>query len=187
MDDLVERVVQTLREAGTLDDTLIVFTSDNGFMRGEHRRGTDKFVPYEESIRVPLVIRGPGFPAGRVTGQPVANVDLASTILEATGARAGLPQDGRPLQPVAQEPGRHADRAILLEAGPSRREADYIGVRVPGWVFVRYTSGEEELYDLRADPYELDNLAGLPAYATKKAELDAELQRLRRCAGTACR
>jgi arylsulfatase A-like enzyme len=187
VDDMVERVVETLEDAGQLDDTLVVFTSDNGFMRGEHRRATDKIVPYEESIRVPLVIRGPGFPAGRLTSQPVANVDTAATILEATGARPGLVQDGRPLQPIAQQPDLHRDRVLLVEAGPTPGEAEYVGVRAPGWLFVRYASGEEELYDLRADPHQLDNLAGDPAYAAKEAELDAELQGLRRCAGTACR
>jgi arylsulfatase A-like enzyme len=143
-------------------------------------------VPYEESIRVPLVIRGPGFPAGREAGQPVSNVDTASTVLEATGARAGLVQDGRPLQPVAQQPGLHRDRPILIEAWPSREMDGYVGVRAPGWVFVRYASGEEELYDLRADPHQLDNLADAPSSAAEKAELQAELQRLQGCAGVAC-
>jgi len=187
IDDLVEQIVQTLDRAGTLDDTIIVFTSDNGFMRGEHRRPTDKIVPYEESIRVPLVVRGPGFPAGRVTGQPVANVDTAATVLEATGAQPGLVQDGRPLQPIAREPGLDRDRSILIEAGPTPGEAGYVGVRAPGWVFVRYESGEEELYDLRADPYQLENLADVPSSIAKKAELDAEARRLQRCAGSACR
>jgi N-acetylglucosamine-6-sulfatase len=186
IDDMVERVVETLDRAGTLDDTLVVFTSDNGFMRGEHRRPTDKIVPYEESIRVPLVIRGPGFPAGRVAGQPVANVDTASTVLEATGARPGLVQDGRALQPVAREPSLDRDRTVLIEAGPTRGEAEYVGVRASGWVFVRYASGEEELYDLRADPYQLENLAADPSSAAKKAELRLQLERLRRCAGAAC-
>jgi arylsulfatase A-like enzyme len=187
IDDLVEQVVQTLDEAGTLDDTLIVFTSDNGFMRGEHRQPTDKFVPYEESIRVPLVIRGPGFPAGRVAGQPVSNVDTAATIIEATGARPGLLQDGRPLQPVARDPGLDRERSILIEAGPSPGEVGYVGVRTPDWVFVRYETGEEELYDLRADPYQLEDLAGLPSTAAQRAELDAEVRRLQHCAGAACR
>ena len=82
MDDAVGRVVRALKNNGQYENTLIVFTSDNGFLLGEHRIRTGKQFPYEPSIRVPLVMRGPDLPTGEVREQLAANVDLAPTILD---------------------------------------------------------------------------------------------------------
>src|SRR6185436_10665772 len=115
-DEMVARLVGALAETGELDRTLFVFTSDNGFFHGEHRIKDGKFLPYEEAIRVPLLVRGPGFPAGAAAKQLVANIDLAPTLLFAAGATAGRQLDGVPLQALAADPTVERSRALLLEA-----------------------------------------------------------------------
>jgi N-acetylglucosamine-6-sulfatase len=118
VDDAVERIVGQLQADGLLANTYLIFTSDNGFMQGQHRLHQGKFVPYEPSIRVPLLIRGPGIPPGGISKELVTNVDLTATILEMTGTRAGLAQDGRSILPFARDPARKTTRPILLETGP---------------------------------------------------------------------
>jgi arylsulfatase A-like enzyme len=118
VDDAIERIVNELSARGELGNTYLIFTSDNGFMQGQHRLHQGKFAPYEPSIQVPLMIRGPGIPPG---GQPRAlvwNGDITSTILEAAGATPGLPQDGRSLLPYARDPDLRSTRPILIETGP---------------------------------------------------------------------
>ena len=111
VDDLVERLVRTLEDTGQLGRTVIIFTSDNGFFYGEHRVTEGKYLPYEESIRVPLIIfdgrgLGSGFPAGATVTQPVSNIDLAPTIVALAGARARRVMDGQPLLPLALNPAK---------------------------------------------------------------------------------
>src|SRR3954468_12841839 len=118
VDDAVDRIVNELNERGVLGNTYILFTSDNGFMQGQHRLHQGKFAPYEQSIQVPLMIRGPGIPAG---GQPRAlvwNGDITSTILKIADAQPDLTQDGRSLLPYARDPNLRSTRAILIETGP---------------------------------------------------------------------
>ena len=114
VDDHVKKLVKTLKRTNQLKNTLIVFLSDNGWMQGEHRIAGDKFLPYEESLRVPFILRGPGIPAGRTVHGQVANVDFAPTLLDAANARAGRTMDGVSLLPVARRPStapRPRDRA----------------------------------------------------------------------------
>ncbi len=157
----------------------------------------DKFLPYEESVKVPYIIAGPGIPKGKTVDGQVSNVDFAATILDAAGAKAGRTQDGVSLIPVAKNPATRPDRAILLEAPeplfasasmPNNKwDKAYKGVRPGDWKYVIYRdSGAEELYDLKADPYEINNLAGDPAYAATKARLIAKLEQLKECSGSAC-
>ncbi len=105
VDDMVAKVVQSLRQTGELENTVIIFTSDNGFQLGEHRIPNGKQQPYEESIRVPLLIRGPEVPRGEVRDQLAANVDLAPTIAAFAGAEPGHPVDGESLIPTIDRPG----------------------------------------------------------------------------------
>jgi len=186
VDDLVARLVGALAETGELDRTLIVFTSDNGFFHGEHRIRDGKFLPYEEAIRVPLLVRGGGFPAGATATQLVANVDLAPTLLEAAGASPGLVLDGVPLQVLARDPQQGRERALLLEAIEGNR-ATYTAIRTDRWVWVEYDDGSRELYDLVADPLELRSRHTGKTLAGVRGELAAHLARLRRCAGDDCR
>jgi N-acetylglucosamine-6-sulfatase len=188
VDELVERLVDTLEETGQLDKTVIVFTSDNGFFLGEHRIADGKLLPYEESIRVPLIVRGGGFPAGHTAEQPVANIDLAPTIVELTGARARRTMDGRSLLPLALDPSLGQDRTLLIE-GLSRNRAkpSYEAVRTSRWLYVEYHTGARELYDLQSDPLQLRSRHNAPGLRTVRADLARRLAKLRTCSGSNCR
>jgi N-acetylglucosamine-6-sulfatase len=118
VDEAINSIMNTLFARGMLSNTYVIFTSDNGFMQGQHRLHQGKFVPYEPSINVPLMIRGPGIPPGGVSKTLVSNVDLTATILDATDAVPGLVQDGRSLLPYAADPNQRSTRPILLETGP---------------------------------------------------------------------
>jgi hypothetical protein len=180
-DQGVAQIIGALQASGELDNTLVIFTSDNGFMHGEHRVKTGKVVPYEESIRVPLLIRGPGFRGGKTVRDLSINADLAPTIVKATGAQPGRTMDGIPLQGFAQNPGRERGRELSIEAG------GYSGVRTRRYIYLQYGSGFREMYDLQADPYELQNVAHSPAYAAARSALESRLAKVRGCSGKPCR
>jgi N-acetylglucosamine-6-sulfatase len=197
VDDHVKRLVAILRRTGQLDNTLIVFLSDNGWLQGEHRIPGDKYLPYDESLRVPLILRGPGVPAGSTIRGQVSNVDFAPTLLDVARAKAGRPMDGISLMATVRDRSRPPRRALAIEAlaplfegsFPSVNEWDrpYRGARTDRYTYVVHTeTQEQELYDRRRDPYELRNLAANPAYARVKARLAAELLKLARCRGRSC-
>ena len=100
VDDMIGELIKALKESGELDNTYIFFTSDNGFHLGEHRLGAGKWTPYEEDIRIPLIVRGPGVREGRTLHQMVLNNDLAPTIAELAGADVRSFVDGRSLVPL---------------------------------------------------------------------------------------
>jgi hypothetical protein len=186
VDEGVERIVAQLQAVGELDDTLIVFTSDNGFFHGEHRIPNGKVLLYEPSIRVPLILRGPGIPRGRRLTQVVANIDLAPTILDAARAAPGRKLDGRSLLPLARDPGVSWGRDLLLQRGGGGAQV-FHAIRTPRFKYAEYGNGEKELYDLALDPDELQSRHADPAYAGIRDELARRLAALRRCAGAACR
>lgn len=187
-DDLVERLVKALDETGQLNRTVILFTSDNGFFFGEHRVSEGKYLPYEESIRVPLIIRGGGFPAGATVTSPVSNIDLAPTLVALAGARARRVMDGRPLLPLALQPQQGKGRTLLIEGfGEGHDKPPFAAVRDPRWFYAEYRNGDRELYDLRNDPFELRSLHADPAFSAVRQELAGRLARLRACAGASCR
>jgi arylsulfatase A-like enzyme len=181
VDEAVAQIVNELTRIGKLDSTYIIFTSDNGFFHGEHRVPAGKVLLYEPSIRVPLIIRGPGIPAGQHRSQFVANTDLAPTITQVTGAQPGRVMDGRSLLPFAHDRLLQSGRDILLET------PTYAAVRSPNWLYAEYTTGERELYNLARDRDELNSLHADPRYDKIKANLAARLARLRLCKGPACR
>jgi N-acetylglucosamine-6-sulfatase len=195
-DDALGDMLRTLRRAGELDDTLIVYTTDQGFYQGQHRIAFDKYIPYEPAIHIPLVISGPGIPHGEVVDEPVYNHDLAPTIIDAAGAEAGREQDGISLLPRMQG-GELPERALLLEAlAPALpfdignevfdHQVPFYGVRTEDWKYIAWSFGAEELYDLRADPDELENLAEDTAYDDRKAQLATLAEDLRGCSGRGC-
>lgn len=199
VEDLVARVVDVQRRRGRLDDTWLVFTSDNGYHLGNHRMAKGKETPYEEDLRVPLYVRGPGVKPGTVVHAMVLNTDLAPTL----AAMAGLPPiadaDGRSwlgwLTGWVPSPWRDAflvERATQADQEPEGERAGkepikpgYAGVRTTTHKYVAYDSGERELYDLVADPWELQNLAGTGR--PEEAALAARTEALRACAGKGCR
>ncbi len=193
VDEGVERVVDALRAQGELDDTLILYTADNGFFHGEHRIQTGKNRVYEEAIRVPLLMRGPGVPEGVAVNELAVNADIAPTVLDAAGAEAGRVQDGRSLLGLAEHPERRHGRELLIEQFTGDDDEDgqpgvaYAAIRTSHLKYVENGTGEVELYDLDADPYELTNLHGDPAYAAAEAALASRLATLRSCTGGGCR
>jgi arylsulfatase A-like enzyme len=187
VDEAVARIVATLRATGELNRTLIVFTSDNGYLQGEHRLPEGKSLLYEPSVRVPLLMRGPGVPRGVRRTQLVANIDLAPTILAAARARPGLAQDGLSLLGLARNPRAGLGRGILFEDGQRGDTKEYVAIRTPGHVYAEYANGDRELYDLRADRFQLRSLHGSAAHAALRRALAARLAALRACRGAACR
>jgi arylsulfatase A-like enzyme len=185
VDDEVHAVVRALKVTGQLDNTYILFTSDNGWMLGEHRLVAGKVVPYEESNRVPLIVRGPGIPAGQQRDQLGSNVDLAPTIADIGDATPTLVPDGTSLLPVLENDSPLA-RPVLLESYSQSYDYRYRGLRVGNWAYVRYRSGEQELYNLARDPYELENLAGRNHQRRRVRRLDRLLTALRTCDGAEC-
>jgi N-acetylglucosamine-6-sulfatase len=181
VDDGVKRVLDALQATGELENTLIIYTSDNGFFHGEHRIAQGKTRIYEESVRVPLEMRGPGIPAGVNVHPPVINADLAPTIVDATNARAGLQMDGRSLLPVVAHPGVFNTRELLIEQPTVK------AIRTPRYMYGEYMSGDRELYDLQSDPGELQSLDQDPAYAPTAVELANRLHQLETCAAAGCR
>ena len=181
VDEAVAQIVNALTVTGQLDDTYIIFTSDNGFFHGEHRVPSGKVLLYEPSVRVPLIVRGPDIPHGKHRSQFVVNTDLASTIVAATGAQPGRVLDGRSLLPFARDPFFYSGRDLLLET------PTYAAIRTPNWLYAEHATGERELYNLARDPYELASLHADPRYDRIKANLAMRLARLRGCKGAVCR
>lgn len=241
VEDLVEGLIRTLESTGQLANTYLIFSSDNGFHLGQHRQASGKQSPYEEDIKVPLIVRGPGVPAGRIVDHLVGNIDLAPTLADLAGAATPDFVDGRSLVPLLRAAAPPADgwrQTFLIEHGVNTRRADrrpppadaalqgrprsgtggeapateaqasqrrprrgavradgprrrvelpeYQALRTPDHVYVEYVTGERELYDLRADPYQLESLhtSADPALV---AQLAARLDVLRRCGGSTCR
>jgi N-acetylglucosamine-6-sulfatase len=185
VDDAVRRLVHNLRITGELDNTVIIFTSDNGYLLGEHRL-QGKGLPYQESVRVPLIIRGPGFPAGARRSQLAANIDLAPTIVDLAHARGRRRMDGVPLTRLARDPALGAGRDILFERSRFEGKA-FASVRTARWVFTKYAPRGRELYDLTQDPYEIHNRGRSPAYAVVRKALLPRLRALRHCKRSECR
>ena len=181
VNDGVKAIIDELRARRELDDTLIVYTSDNGFFGGEHRIPTGKLHIYEESIRVPLEMRGPGIPRGVSVSDPAINADLAPTIVDAANANPGLVMDGLSLIPVTQNPGIESGRELLVE------QPGFEAIRTERYMYAEYNTGEQELYDLLKDPFELQSRHNAPAYAVVKAQLADRLHELQNCAGASCR
>ncbi len=199
VDEMIARVVQILENSGQLGDTFIFFVSDNGFHMGQHRLRPQKATPYEEDVRVPLIVRGPGVPRGEtLSGYLAGNVDLAPTLAELAGVEIPHFVDGRSLAPLlgSNRPAPESWRqAFLLEQysdegliAPSTRsdQAIFVGLRTLRYKYVEYWTGVKEIYDLASDPYELSNFAS-SAPPELVAQLSSRLRSLATCVGGACR
>ena len=195
VDDMVEGVVNELKATSRLENTYIFFTSDNGYLLGEHRIAEKKGAIYEESIRVPLAGRGPGIPAGSTTDRIGLNTDLAPTFADLAKVTPPDFVDGRSLRPVfTSDP--FSWRTAFLEEFFMGKKA-YKAVRTTeGKKYVEYSrTGEREFYDLATDPYELENRYQTADAASVESlqwrlsalALKSRLSALEDCAGETCR
>lgn len=193
VDEGVGLLFDALEKSGTLDNTVIVFTSDHGYWYGEHGLSVERRLAYEEGIRVPLLIRhSPSIAAGGVSDAMALSIDLAPTLLELGGVKpqelAKLDLDGRSLVPLLrgkEAAGEEWRSSFLIEYNtdtvfPRVHKMGYRALRTKRWKLIRYLDleGMDELYDLRNDPYEMNNRRDDPALAPTIERLQAELDRL---------
>jgi arylsulfatase A-like enzyme len=204
VDEAIERIVNALQTANRLQNIYIFFTTDNGYLLGQHRH-SGKSVPYEEAIRMSMLVRGPGIAAGSTNDAMVANIDLAPTFAELAGATTPGFVDGRSVASTFRG-GDTGRSAMLIEmfsgaeadpeedddvlaaaavAAPSRRRA----IRTADWLYGEYgnPATEFELYDLHADPAQLESQHADPTQADTIAGLSAWLHSLVNCSGGTCR
>ena len=193
VDRMVAQIVQILQDKNELANTMIVFSSDNGFLWGEHR-WAEKRVPYEESIHVPLVIRfDPMTSTARATSRLVSNIDLAPTWAALAGVTPATPVDGVSLLPLLKGPVSTWRSVVLIEymqgTAMSKGRPDpvtsYCGLRtVPtpkhphAFAYVVYRTGEQELYTVDTDPYELVNQASRARFKATVAAFHRRLAAL---------
>jgi len=187
VDDAVARTVRQLRRADELDQTYFVFTSDNGYQLGEQGiLGKNRL--FEESLRVPLVIRGPGIEPGTRNDTPVSLVDLVPTLLRWARAQPGRPLDGLPLGDV----GPQTRDTMLIQTGDALADSSpgwlWRGVRTSDYVYASPVGDPDGgfLYDLDADPDQRANLIHQPVYSKVRRELERRTTVLSDCVGAAC-
>lgn len=184
VDESVKRTIDALAASGELEETLVVFTSDNGFFLGEQRMRNGKIYPHEPSLRVPLLMRGPGIPAGSVRYDPYLSMDFAPTVADLAGVRPATPVDGMSMLDVARRGDRGWKRAVLTQTGSPWWAT---GIRTDRYLYVRQSNGEEELYDVATDPDQYVNLVDEPAAGHVLSLLRAERERMAACRADACR
>jgi N-acetylglucosamine-6-sulfatase len=182
VDDEIKKIVGLVRKYGDKRKTFFIFTSDNGLEMGAHRIEFKDYL-YEESERVPLIVRGPGVPQNVTRDQLVANIDIAPTIVAVTKARPGRVMDGIDLLPLTRDPNVANNRTLLFESF----DIGSFGVRRGPWSYNVYSDDEDELYNLEDDPYQLNSVADDGGLASLQASLESDLERLRTCSGATCR
>jgi N-acetylglucosamine-6-sulfatase len=193
VDRKAKQIVNVLRSQGELGDTYIFFLSDNGYHLGAHRLPYDKRTPYMEDLTVPMIVRGPGIEPGSSVGRLTANIDIAPTLADLAHTTTPSFVDGRSLVPLLDGSGASAvppwREALLFEQRDMGDSGSppFTGVLTSEYSYTVYETGERELYDLEADPYELQNLAGSDAVSGVEDGLSARLSELKGCAGDACR
>lgn len=197
VDRMMASLQQTLTAAGVAGNTMVVFTSDNGYHLGEYRLGAGKQTAFDTDVRVPLIVAGPGIPAGRVVREPVSNIDLRPTFGDLAGAPVPADVDGRSITPLltgtAPVPWRKASLVEHHHPAPDPADPDsqsrlsgnpphYAALRTRTYTYVEYADGSREFYNRASDPYQLRNVFHLlpPARA---AALHKALKGLTTCQG----
>ena len=195
VDEMVANLVDTLKAQGKMRNTYIFFTSDNGYHIGQHRLGMSKRTAYEEDIKVPLMVRGPGVPAGRALNHQVLNNDLAPTFARLAGVTPPAFVDGKSMVPLLDSSTPTVSnwrKGILTEnwqtnaVGGTSDAPTYKALRTKGFSWVRYVNGERELYDMRNDPYQL-NARDPSKNRSLVRRYNDRLDKLATCAGAECR
>jgi len=191
VDRQVRRIIAALRRAGELDNTYIIFTSDNGYLLGEYRRLQGKTLPYDPSLSIPLAIRGPGIPRGVKRHDPFAMTDFAPTIARMAHAKPRGRIDGKSMLNVVRNGDRGWRRRPILTNTGSRlgKAALGQGIRVKGFLYSEYRmrGRKRELYDLRRDPLAHNNVVHHPRYRFTKRRLQKALHNRWQCSGVGCR
>jgi arylsulfatase A-like enzyme len=190
------KIVQRLKDTGEYDDTVIVFTSDNGYYLGEHRQREGKIKAHEPVIHVPLLVAGPGIEQG-VRYHPITTMDLTSTILDLAGAKPLPAMDGSSVLGTMTGPDQPWTVPVVTEGlitDVHRRKGSDVpaglttsGLRTGRYKLIRYANGDAELYDLMTDPNELASVWDDPAYASVQRQLVALWEQDKSCRGDGCR
>jgi N-acetylglucosamine-6-sulfatase len=191
VDTQVRRLVQELQAQREWLNTVLMFTSDNGYMLGEHRVRQEKIRAHEPSLRVPFLITGPGMRQGERRYDPISTVDVAATIIALAGAEPPHTPDGFSLVASMRSGDRGWIHPVVTEGYKTSNGAfdtglSSIGVRTPRYSFIDYARGVDELYDLWTDPLENRNRIADPTYATVARQLRAMAWKLHDCAGLEC-
>jgi N-acetylglucosamine-6-sulfatase len=186
VEDGVGDILRALQETGQLDNTVIVFAGDNGYFYGEHGLSVERRLAYEESIRMPLLVRYPRLiKAGTVRDEFALNIDLAPTLLALAGAPVPGNMQGRSLVPLLKGEKPPWRDSFLIEyytdrVFPRMLQMGYKAVRTGRWKYIHYLEleGMDELYDLKTDPYEMKNLIAQPGAKKALVEIKREMERL---------
>ena len=176
VDDAVGSILQALADTGRLENTMIVFTSDNGFFWGEHRK-SGKVLAYEESIRVPYIVRYDPLTGGSPSSSDdlVLNIDLAPTFAELAGTDAPR-VEGESLLPILGDDAAEWRSQFLVEGIANR--VSYCALRKVGRIYIYWANREDEYYDLTDDPYEMKSVADKPGIASKIPRMRRRLAEL---------
>jgi N-acetylglucosamine-6-sulfatase len=191
VDESLGRIVGALKEAGTFERTVVIVTSDHGYFYGEHDLNEERRLAYEETARIPLIVRHPpSAAAGAMPAELVQTIDLAPTVLDLAGVSDTTPRHGRSLVPLLR--GEHPPwrESVLIEyysdtVFPRIRNMGYQAVRTERFKYIDYLEleGMDELYDLVQDPFEMDNLIGSPRERALLPAMQSELVRVQRETG----
>jgi arylsulfatase A-like enzyme len=184
VDEGIASILDALKKLGLSENTIIFYLSDNGLTVGNHRLGLAKNCAYDECVRVPFVVYAPHIFNTRTDSHLVANIDLAPTFAELAGAFVPDSVDGMSLLPLLNNKDAAWRDAILIEHWPTEdgvgsKIPEFYAVRTVEWKYVEYSTGETELFDLKDDPYELDNVTNSLDYTNIKAELKKRLDELK--------
>lgn len=197
MDQQVKRLIRELKASGEWADTVFMFTSDNGYYLGEHRRRSGKVRAHEPSLRVPFLVTGPGMRAPASRFDPITTIDVSASILDLAGAKPPRLADGTSRVPTMLRGDRgwtvpvldestHGDGSRVRSPGFTDARTS-IGIRTAGYSYIRNRTGEHELYDMARDPLQMENVYGRPGYAAAERALHQVWWRTRVCAGDECR
>jgi arylsulfatase A-like enzyme len=200
LDQEVGGIVQELRDTHEWGNTILMFTSDNGYFMGEHRRRTGKIMAQEPSLRVPFLVTGPGMRQAAKRYDPISTVDITATIIDLAHAERFRDYVGDGMSkrdtfysgdqgwtvPI-QDEGRIGNAELLAGNAPGFDDPrNTIGIRTPRYSFIEYRTGEMELYDLKRDPNQLHSMATNPTYAKRLDALDRLWWRFKDCKGLSC-
>lgn len=198
VDRMIGDLQDRLKKAGAYEDTVFVFSSDNGFHMGEYGLTPGKQTAFDTDVNVPLVVTGPGVPEGRSSDAVVSNIDLSPSFVELGGGEPDAEADGRSLVPLLKggEPEDWPESALIEHHGPGNSPKDpdrqrkaggmpptYAAVRTDRYTYVEYADGSREYYDRREDPDQLHNVYGELPEDTRRA-LAARAEALQKCRGS---